>query len=560
MMIGFLMLLNLILPLGFAVFAQEPANNPVGVHLSDLSEDQLKSASIAVNGQGGAWGYVTVAITLTQCQSPEMQQFFNSARKKKLMPIIRLTTDFDVAKGVYKRVENDELARQWTDCLGKLIWPSKERHVVLFNEVNHGSEYEGGCDPVHYAQVARSYAQHLHEANPNFIVMLAGLDLYAPHSPPQFCDAGIFMKDMIAVVPDLYDHIDALASHSYPAGDFTAPPISAGRRSIAGYAWELQELSRLGVNKALPVYITETGWRHGRLSESTVAEYTKTAYEQYWSTDSRVKAVTPFILSYCGVPFVDFSWKKCLPNQNGGYDVDYGFKPVYETLTQMPKKNGDPAQIHIATLIATLPKKITVGGPYRLSLTLENDKESTAIWDSRDGYNLALIDNKNAATSFANLYELEPGQKTEVAFSFLPSSALGAQTISFGLFKENKLLLKLADWSPTVFPAQTLSLTLRQFPGINLNDCGLTLKIIDPNDRISYQSDSLCAKSGSVVDDEVKGVILDETYRVKVEKEGYLPVEGTVVFDQTARQLEMPMMLPFDRNGDGKLSFSDLKR
>lgn len=539
--------------------AQETANNIFGVHLSNLSEDQLKQASIVVNGNGGAWGYVTVAITLGQCQSSEMQTFFDSARRKKLIPLLRLTTDFDTQKGVYRRVENSETAREWTACLNALNWPTQKRHVILFNEVNHGNEYEGGCDPAHYAQVAKSYATSLHSADLDFIVMLSGLDLYAPHNPPQYCDAGIFMKEMIDSVPDLYDHIDGLASHSYPAGDFTAAPISAGRRSIAGYSWELQELARLGVNKSLLVFITETGWRHGRLDEATVASYAKAAYESIWQSDNRVRAVTPFILTYCGVPFVDFSWKNCLPNNNGGYDETSGFRQVYETVAQLPKIIGDPKQSLTVTFSTRLPKQISAGGPLRFDVELSNGPDSTAIVDARDGYRLKLIDNKTGAASFSNIFALEPGKQTQSIFSFLPEAEALETTVSIGLFKNDTLLLKLADWNPTIVAGQTLSLQTSSLPGVTHDACGFSLTLSDFASRQVYSTDGLCSDNGLINVSNIGGVIIGENYQVTVEKEGYLPVQTEVSFDLTEKKANLPLMLPLDRNGDGRFSFADLK-
>ena len=42
------------------------------------------------------------------------------------------------------------------------------------------------------------------------------------------------------------------------------PPPGIPNRGVNGYAWELWKLRELGVGKELPVYVTETGWRHVR--------------------------------------------------------------------------------------------------------------------------------------------------------------------------------------------------------------------------------------------------------------------------------------------------------
>ena len=40
------------------------------------------------------------------------------------------------------------------------------------------------------------------------------------------------------------------------------PPPGTVNRGVNGYAWELWKLQQLGMTRELPVYVTESGWRH----------------------------------------------------------------------------------------------------------------------------------------------------------------------------------------------------------------------------------------------------------------------------------------------------------
>ena len=84
---------------------------------------------------------------------------------------------------------------------------------------------------------------------------------------------------------DIFEQLDGWASHAYPLGPFVdhpgrqlfkiddvrpeatarrQPPPGIHNRGVNGYEWELWKLQQLGVSKDLPVYVTESGWRHAR--------------------------------------------------------------------------------------------------------------------------------------------------------------------------------------------------------------------------------------------------------------------------------------------------------
>lgn len=63
----------------------------------------------------------------------------------------------------------------------------------------------------------------------------------------------------------------------------------------------------MAVDKTLPVYITETGWRATKTNSNKLTQYYQYANKYIWS-DPRVVAVTPFVLQGAPGPFAEFSF------------------------------------------------------------------------------------------------------------------------------------------------------------------------------------------------------------------------------------------------------------
>jgi hypothetical protein len=290
------------------------------------------------------------------------QIFMDLCAQYHLTPIIRLATTFDRTANYWNAPPRDSdgsyrtIAAQYTHFLAALNWPTDQHYVIVHNEPNHGNEWGGRADPEAYARFLIDVADAIHASDPNAIILNAGFDPYTPHTNNMpfidgniYMDAESFMDAMVAAYPDVFTRLDAWASHPYPPGQFSAgpweqtygvdylngasnpqhvePPPGIHNRGVNGYEWELFKLATYGIHD-LPVFITETGWRHaestaanaddhldGLPDAATAAIYLDLAlrgnngrYPQVpndgwtpWLDDPRVVAITPF--AFNGVPW-----------------------------------------------------------------------------------------------------------------------------------------------------------------------------------------------------------------------------------------------------------------
>jgi hypothetical protein len=130
-----------------AVFSPSSVpNNRIGVHILDPQE--IDSAAKLVNSAGGDWGYVTIPMRSNDRDPDKWTKFFVSAHRLHLIPIIRLATYPDGA--VWVRPTVYDLV-DFANFLSDMPWPVQNRYVILFNEVNHASEWGGEVDPFSYA-------------------------------------------------------------------------------------------------------------------------------------------------------------------------------------------------------------------------------------------------------------------------------------------------------------------------------------------------------------------------------------------------------------------------
>lgn len=341
-------------------------NNKVGIHILETSD--VDKASQLVNSRGGDWGYVTIVIREDDLKKEKWQKFFDDCRRLHLIPIVRLATHMENGRGFWAKPKLEDLEK-WPEFLNQLNWPIKQQIVTIFNEPNHSKEWGGEINPQEYALVLEKMIDLLKKENNNFFVLNAGLD-QAADGWNGTLDEVVFLQQMVQAVPDIFNKLDAWASHSYPNYGFVGLPDDKGRATIKGYQWELQWLRNLGLNKELAIYITETGWPHqeGLATEpqfyqsEKVAQFFQKGFE-YWEKDSRVKAVTPFVLNYPDLPFDHFSWLK-----NDGRHYEQFNQVLGISKTKAVPEQAEDYEIMAIDLIDLLPTNYV----YQGKITIKN--------------------------------------------------------------------------------------------------------------------------------------------------------------------------------------------
>lgn len=352
------------------------SGNIFGLHLAQTSD--IESASKIINSQNGNWGWVTVVIQTNNLDQTTWQDFFDNCRKLHIIPIIRIAT---IGENENWKVPDYSDIDHLVSFLNSLNWPTKQQHIILFNEINHGSEWGGKVDIKDFVDKSSYAAKKFKETNPNFFILSCGLDLVAPEKMPDYQSAENVYKEIISLNSNYFDDIDGLTSHSYPNNGYVGTPKDTGQHSIHGYQWELDLLKKLGVNKELPVFITETGWPHREgikkqnnfYTSKTTADFLIESFTNIWSQDERIKAVTPFIYNYSQEPFDHFSW---LDSNNNLYSE-------YQKIIDTPKGQNDPEQIISYNFEKiNLPFLILENNQYEGEITLKNTGQS--IWGEKN--------------------------------------------------------------------------------------------------------------------------------------------------------------------------------
>lgn len=275
---------------------------PAGIHI--LSTDEVtKAAELTAVTHHETWRYVTIPFTLADIDKhEEWQLFFDRAREHRLIPLVRLTTTFsDEAWHIPTRKNIVEMLT----ALSSLEWPTQQRHIIVFNEVNHAKEWGGQISPEQYAQLFTFTARWAHTEDKNYLVLPAALDLAAPNGAATM-EAFTYLERMYTADPDVFSHADAWNSHSYPNPGFSSAPTRTGKNSLRGFKVELAWLKeKTGVDYL--VYITETGWEVSTRMCGWMPSYYDYAVKHIWN-DPAVVAVTPFLLQGAPGPFEGFSF------------------------------------------------------------------------------------------------------------------------------------------------------------------------------------------------------------------------------------------------------------
>lgn len=406
-------------------------NNKFGIHILQATPDESSPAATLVNTNGD-WGYITVLIESKDKKQDKWQEFFNDLRRRHLIPIVRIATE---PEGNNWKIPNIEDVNSWADFLDNLNWPIKNRYVIIFNEPNQAHEWGGIVDAKNYAETLDKFITTLNSKNRDFFVLNAGFDSSAPSRPSQYEDQLVFMQQMEQAVPGIFNKLDGWVSHSYPNPGFSGSPDAIGRGTVRNWFWELQQLRSFGVTKHLPVFITETGWKHAEgltydpnlPKAADVASFYKQAFQGAWNSN-RIVAVTPFLLSYQETPFDHFSFKKqALPE----------YYPEYQALSALPKIAGKPLQEKKAQLEkGEVFSSIVAGESYKITLTFKNIGQST--WGDRDL--VKLVPTAGGKELGIKELDLLPGQKIEPGQEFafnleLKAPESGTYKVSLNLFE-----------------------------------------------------------------------------------------------------------------------------
>lgn len=303
-------------------------NNKFGVHI--LFPEEINEAAKLVNSSGGDWGYVIIPIQAGDRDLEKWQKFMNDAGRLHVIPIIRLATEGNYFNTIVWGKPTEEDVLDFANFLNSLVWPVKNKYIVVFNEVNRSDEWEGNLNPKEYAEILRYASEVFKSLSPDFFIISSGLDNAAPNIFGKYMNEYDYMVTMNDAVPAIFGLIDGLGSHSYPNPGFRQMPYTLTSQSIYSFNFERNLAYRLS-GKNLPVFITETGWSKEALSESQIGQYFKYAFQYVW-IDKDIVVVTPFLLEAGTWPFSQFS----LINGNGRTSE------IFLALQEIPKTKGKP--------------------------------------------------------------------------------------------------------------------------------------------------------------------------------------------------------------------------
>lgn len=303
-------------------------NNKFGIHILFTSE--INDAARLVNSSQGDWGYVTIPIQYGDRNLKKWQEFMDNAKQFHLIPIIRLATNEDpFKKGVWRKPNFYDLV-DFSNFLNSLDWPTKNRYVVLFNEVNRLDEWGGQMpNPSDYADLINAARDIFKQKSDDFFLIVAGLDNAASntlYSMNEFT----FLKKMYFYDSNIFNEIDGFASHSYPNPAFISAPNVFSRMGVATYKFE-ENFINLRATSKKPAFITETGWDSNILGDDKVSDFYRLSFQTIWDTDSDVVAVTPFLLKSQNGPFDKFSFIK------NGEETEY-----FNKIKSLVKVHGIP--------------------------------------------------------------------------------------------------------------------------------------------------------------------------------------------------------------------------
>lgn len=522
------------------------SNNKYGIHVADPSN--LDHASALLNSSGGDWGYVTIVIPQNERNLEKWQDIFDKMRRLHLIPIVRIATTLE--GDIWKKPVLEDIP-SWVDFLDSLNWVVKNRYVVLFNEPNHAKEWGGSINPEEYARLLSTFSDKLREKSADFFILPAGLDTSSPNSSNTL-DMERYVQRMKTEVPTIFEKIDGWTSHSYPNPGFSGSPYSSGRGTIRSYNWELNLLKQLGLNRAIPVFITETGWPHKEginyngnyFSETQTSSFMEEAYLNAWN-ENYIVAITPFLLSYQSYPFDNFSWMK--PDGTTFYQQ-------YETLKSLPKTKGEPIQIQkVEFSTLPLPQKLITESTYSFVATVLNSGQS--IFDKSQNAHFEIL-TKDLEADISTEFFIEPPKSGHLEFTLKTPKFTGKFPVTLLLKYKNEIVDRKEIEIEVVTPP---SLTFKISQGLNPNttDQNFTILVYDDEERpiVKFSTVELKQGQGQIV--KLKDVAVGKEYRIVIQKPYYLPRQEILAFKEKENFVQFKPLLPLDLDLDGKFTLND---
>ncbi len=523
-------------------------NNKFGMLIVDPND--IPELPALLNSTGGDWGYVTLVIPDSDRNQEKWQKLFDQMRRLHLIPIVRLATH---VQGSNWSIPTKNDSRDWTQFLSSLNWPTENRYVTIFNEPNHAKEWGGTIDPEGYAHVLSAFAKELKAASEDFFILPAGLDASAP-SDGQSLDEIEFLTRMKTGEPEVFESIDGWTSHSYPNPDFSGSPAAWGRGTLRTYQWEQGILRTLGLSKNLPIFITETGWKHSQgkyinprlLSPETVGQHITQAADSAWS-DPSIAAITPFIFNYQDTLFDHFSWRQF------GAPTYY---PHYYAYQAIPKQKGTPQQRESYKVNGTLlPAKLVADSTYSFTATLKNTGQG--ILDPKDGYTLELHDESKSFTAIVDpLPYLEPGQSGTISIHLQSPKKPGNYPIRL-LLVHNDQSIPILERTINVVPPPSIAIQAT-LGWRSTQDASDVQVLIYDNHTLLHKFTGLTMTKGIIPVPGLTNIVPGNEYRIVILVHKYLPRQYIGVLSDTLTKITIKRLLPLDFNEDGAFTIADV--
>ncbi len=307
-----------LLPLIFSLFMAKPAyaqdGSVLGIHILSPSEAPMARELLRGNGLPDQWHYVTIPLTLNDLsKQKDWQTFFDYAREQKMIPIVRLSTKAE--NGAWAIPTHKDIV-DLISFLSALNWPTKEKYIIAFNEVNHAKEWGNTLDPRGYADTLIFTSNWAKSEDMNYQILPAAMDLAAPNSS-ETKEAFAYLNEMRNENDAVFQYVDYWNSHSYPNPGFSSSPKQTGKESLRGYQTELSYLKEKS-GLELKTFITETGWVDTTANHRWLSNYYLYATQNIWN-DDRIVGVTPFVLQGAPGPFAQFTFLDARGNPTQQY-------------------------------------------------------------------------------------------------------------------------------------------------------------------------------------------------------------------------------------------------